>query len=179
MDAIEAASEPSLAETEGVGAVIAASIVEWFADGNNGPVLRKLRAAGVDLLGPPKVDTSDIEQTFTGLTFVLTGGLEGFTRDEAAAEITSRGAKVTSSVAKKTSYVVVGASPGTKLAKAEQLGVTILDEAGFVELLEHGPPVVEPEPEPEKKPKKPRAKKAKAAEPEAEDPAQPVVNVQE
>ncbi len=168
MDEIEAASEIALAETEGVGPVIAASIVEWFADANNGPVLRKLRAADVSLLGPPRVDTSDIEQTFAGLTFVLTGGLEGYTRDEAAAEISSRGAKVTSSVAKKTSYVVAGASPGTKLAKAEELGVTILDEAGFVDLLENGPPVVEPEPEPEKQPKAKKPKQAKVEKPEDE-----------
>jgi DNA ligase (NAD+) len=145
MDAIEAAREDELAAVDGVGPVIAASIVEWFADGDNEPVLRKLRAAGVSLLGPPRADTSDVEQTFAGLTFVLTGGLEGYTRDEAAAEIAARGGKVTSSVAKKTGYVVAGASPGSKLAKAEQLGVTILDEAAFVDLLERGPPVEEPE----------------------------------
>ena len=71
---------------------------------------------------------------------MLTGGLEGFTREQAQAEIEARGGKVTNSVSKKTSYVVVGESPGTKLAKAEQLGVALLDEAGFVDLLEHGPP---------------------------------------
>ena len=78
--------------------------------------------------------------SFEGLTFVLTGGLEGLTREQAQAEIEARGGKVTNSVSKKTSYVVVGESPGTKLAKAEQLGVALLDEAGFVDLLEHGPP---------------------------------------
>jgi DNA ligase (NAD+) len=73
------------------------------------------------------------------MTFVLTGTLEHYTRDEAAAEISARGGKVTSSVSKKTSYVVAGESPGSKLAKAEQLGVTILDEGAFDQLLEKGP----------------------------------------
>jgi DNA ligase (NAD+) len=73
------------------------------------------------------------------VSIVLTGGLDGFTREEAEAAIESRGGKVTSSVSKKTSYVVVGESPGSKLAKAESLGVPILDEAAFVDLLDHGP----------------------------------------
>ena len=77
--------------------------------------------------------------TLAGLTFVLTGTLEARTRDEAAAEIEARGGKVVGSVSKKTSYVVVGESPGSKLAKAEQLGVTILDEPAFDQLLEKGP----------------------------------------
>ena len=79
------------------------------------------------------------DATLAGLGIVLTGGLEGFTRDEAQAAIEARGGKVTSSVSKKTSFVVAGESPGSKLAKAESLGVAILDESGFVELLEHGP----------------------------------------
>ncbi len=73
---------------------------------------------------------------------MLTGSLERRTRDEAAAEIGARGGKVTSSVSKKTSYVVVGESPGSKLAKAEELGVTVLDEAGFAALLENGQPTL-------------------------------------
>ena len=75
-----------------------------------------------------------------GLTFVLTGGLESLTREESEAAIRVRGGKVTSSVSKKTSYVVVGENPGSKLTKAEQLGVPILDEAAFRQILEHGPP---------------------------------------
>ena len=74
---------------------------------------------------------------------MLTGGLDGFTRDESEAAITARGGRVTGSVSKKTNFVVVGESPGSKLAKAEQLGVPILDEAGFRDLLEHGPPAAE------------------------------------
>ena len=91
----------------------------------------------------PVVDVPDVEQTLTGRTFVLTGGLDGFTRERAEAEITARGAKVTSSVSKKTSYVLVGENPGSKLAKAEQLGVTLLNEDAFVHLLEHGPETTE------------------------------------
>ena len=80
-----------------------------------------------------------MEQTLTGRTFVLTGGLEAYTREQAEAQIAARGGKVTSSVSKKTSYVLVGENPGSKLAKAETLGVTLLNEDAFVHLLEHGP----------------------------------------
>ena len=86
--------------------------------------------------GPPRAEPSAAGASFEGLTFVITGTLEGFTRDEATAEIVARGGKVTGSVSKKTSYVLAGESPGTKLAKAEQLGVEIIDEAKFRELLE-------------------------------------------
>jgi DNA ligase (NAD+) len=77
-----------------------------------------------------------VDDSFAGLTFVLTFSLERHTREEAAAEIAARGGKVTNSVSKKTSYVVVGESPGSKLTKAEQLGVPVLDESGFESLLE-------------------------------------------
>jgi len=105
-------------------------------------VVDKLRAAGVDLTAPMAAAVAPPPGgvSFDGMGFVLTGGLEGFTREGAQAEIEARGGKVTSSVSKKTAYVVVGESPGSKLAKAEQLGVPLLDEAGFVDLLEHGPP---------------------------------------
>jgi DNA ligase (NAD+) len=101
-------------------------------------VVEKLRRAGVDLTAP-MVEVVEGDATLTGVSVVLTGGLDAYTRDEAQAAVESRGGKVTSSVSKKTSYVVAGESPGSKLAKAESLGVPVLDEAGFVELLEHGP----------------------------------------
>jgi DNA ligase (NAD+) len=95
---------------------------------------------GVNVHAPPPAAAPDVEQTLTGRTFVLTGGLEGFTREGAQAEIEARGGKVTNSVSKKTSYVVVGDNPGSKLAKAEQVGVPLLDEAAFRKLLEEGEP---------------------------------------
>ena len=101
--------------------------------------LNLLREAGVNFEGPSRAAAPDVEQTLAGLTFVLTGGLEELSREESEAEIEARGGKVTSSVSKKTSYVVVGENPGSKLAKAEQLGVTLLDEAAFRKLLEEGP----------------------------------------
>jgi len=78
---------------------------------------------------------ADLPQTLEGLTFVVTGGLNGFTRDSIAETITAHGGKPTSSVSKKTDYVLVGSDPGSKLAKAQELGVTIIDEARFLELL--------------------------------------------
>jgi DNA ligase (NAD+) len=142
LDAIEQAPEDELVAVDGVGPVIAQSIVAWFTVPTNRALLEKLRAAGVNLAGP-EIVVSDEPQTLAGHAFVLTGGLEGFTRDEAAAAVTARGGKITSSVSKKTSYVVVGENPGSKLAKAEQLGVPLLDEEAFTRLLEQGPPVEE------------------------------------
>jgi DNA ligase (NAD+) len=139
LDAIEAASEEELVAVDGVGPVIAQSIVVWFTVPTNRTLVEKLRAAGVNLAGPATV-VSDEPQTLAGHAFVLTGGLEQYTRDEAAAAITARGGKITSSVSKKTSYVVVGENPGSKLAKAEQLGVALLDEDAFTKLLAEGPP---------------------------------------
>jgi DNA ligase (NAD+) len=99
-------------------------------------LVARLGDAGVNLTGDPASATvALVDDAFAGMTFVLTGSLERHTRDEAAAEITAHGGKVTNSVSKKTSYVVVGESPGSKLAKAEQLGVAILDEDAFEKLL--------------------------------------------
>jgi DNA ligase (NAD+) len=139
LDAIERASVEELTATEGVGPVIAESVGRFFAIDANVQVVEKLRAAGVDLTAPV-VKVADEDAVLAGLTFVLTGGLESHTREGAQAAIEARGGKVTSSVSKKTSYVVAGESPGSKLAKAESLGVRVLDDAAFVELLEHGPP---------------------------------------
>jgi DNA ligase (NAD+) len=165
IDKITAASEEELVAVDGVGPVIAQSIAAWFTVPTNRALVEKLRAAGVNLEGPAAPEGPTEEQTLTGRTFVLTGGLEGFTRDEAAAAVAARGGKITGSVSKKTSFVIVGENPGSKLAKAEELGVTTLDEDAFVRLLAEGPPE-EPEPEPKparKATKKPATKAAKPA----------------
>lgn len=135
MDAIVAADEESLTAIDGVGPTIAQSIRSWFAIDRNRRLVARLAEEGVNFRGEPTPVISDRDATLAGMTFVLTGTLEQRTRDEAAAEIEARGGKVTGSVSKKTNYVVAGESPGSKLAKAEQLGVTVLDEAGFEALL--------------------------------------------
>ena len=132
MDAISKASLDELADIDGVGGVIAESIVEWFNVDWHQAIVKKWSAAGVamqNIAGEAK------PQTLAGLTFVVTGGLNNFTRDSIAETITAHGGKPSSSVSKKTDYVLVGADPGSKLAKAQELGVTIIDEAHFLELL--------------------------------------------
>jgi DNA ligase (NAD+) len=138
LDAIQQADQEQLAAVEGVGGVIASSIVEFFANERNRDFVRRLVDAGVNVQGPPKAEVRTDVPSLAGMTFVLTGTLPSMTREEAQAELEARGGKVTGSVSKKTSYVVVGASPGSKLAKAEQLGVTTLDEDSLRHLLEHG-----------------------------------------
>jgi DNA ligase (NAD+) len=133
----------TLTAVDGVGTVIAESLHAWWTVPTNRALVEKLRAAGVTLEGP-EPETPDVEPTLAGLTFVLTGGLEQLTREDAEAAIAARGGKVTGSVSKKTSYVIVGENPGSKLAKAEQLGVDRIDEDALLDLLEHGPP---PDPE--------------------------------
>jgi DNA ligase (NAD+) len=138
---VERASVAELTAIDGVGPVIAESVARFFAVPGNREVVEKLRRAGVDLTAPSgTVDLPEGEATLVGRSLVITGGLEHFTRDEAQAAIEARGGKVTSSVSKKTSWVIVGESPGSKLVKAESLGVPTLDEDGFVQLLENGPP---------------------------------------
>ena len=136
MAAIRAASATELAEVEGVGQVIGESLVEWFTVDWHRNIVDSWEAAGVVLedavveLGP---------QTLAGLTIVVTGSLDGFTRDSATEAVTSRGGKAASSVSKNTDFVVIGENAGSKAAKAEQLGRPILDLAGFLVLLEQGP----------------------------------------
>ena len=139
LDAIATAEVEALAAVDGVGGVIAESVVAFFANERNRDFVRRLVAAGVNVEGPEKAAVRTDLPSLAGLTFVLTGTLPSMTREEAQAELEARGGKVTSSVSKKTSYVVVGASAGSKLAKAEQLGVTTLDEDALRHLLEHGP----------------------------------------
>jgi DNA ligase (NAD+) len=135
LDAILAAPEEELTAVDGVGPTIAASLRSWYGIDRNQRVIARLRDAGVNFEGERAPAGPTREQTLAGQTFVLTGSLERYTRDEAAAEIEARGGKVTGSVSKKTSYVVAGESPGSKLTKAEELGVAILDEPAFEQLL--------------------------------------------
>jgi DNA ligase (NAD+) len=139
LDAISTASEEELAVVAGVGGVIAESVVAFFANERNRALVERLREAGVNFRGPEKAEVRTDLPSLAGMTFVLTGTLPSMTREEAQAELEARGGKVTGGVSKKTSYVVVGASPGSKLAKAEQVGVPILDEGALRHLLEHGP----------------------------------------
>jgi DNA ligase (NAD+) len=125
------ASEEELLQVEGVGEQVASSIVEYFQNPRNQELLRKLKEAGVreQRLAPRTAGP------LAGQTFVFTGGLGRLSREEAKALVTARGGKVSSSVSAKTDYVVAGAEPGSKYARAKELGVTILDEAAFEELL--------------------------------------------
>jgi DNA ligase (NAD+) len=135
LDAIERAGAEALTAIDGVGPTIAQSIGQWFTIDRNRRLVTRLRDAGVNLTGDSGPAIALIDESLAGMTFVLTGSLERHTRDEAAAEIVARGGKVTNSVSKKTSYVVFGESPGSKLTKAGELGVPTLDEAGFEGLL--------------------------------------------
>jgi DNA ligase (NAD+) len=132
MDAIAKASVTELADIDGVGEVIAQSIIEWFEIDWHRNIITQWTKAGVAMVS---AKSADLPQTLAGLTFVVTGGLENFTRDSIAETITAHGGKPSSSVSSKTDYVLVGADPGSKLAKAQELGVTIIDEARFLELL--------------------------------------------
>lgn len=139
MEAIRGASVDQLSAVDGVGGVIAESVRQWFdaedADWHRA-IVDQWAADGVRM-----VDERDesIEQTLAGLTVVVTGSLEGFSRDSAKEAILARGGKAAGSVSKKTDYVVVGPGAGSKEAKARELGLTILDEAGFRQLLDSGP----------------------------------------
>ncbi len=132
MDAIEKASPAQLAEVEGVGSTIADSIVEWFEQDWHRAIIEKWGRAGVNMVNQT---TAALLQTLAGLTFVVTGSLESFSRDEILEVIAAHGGKASSSVSSKTSYVLVGSDPGSKLAKAQELGVPIIDEAAFKRLL--------------------------------------------
>ena len=127
-----------MAATDGVGPVIAASVRTFFDNPDNLSVVRKLGEAGVRLAD--EQDGPELEQSLAGLTFVLTGALERYSRDEAAALLKQWGAKVASSVSKKTSYVVAGEAAGSKLDKAVSLGVPVLDEATLLRVIETGEP---------------------------------------
>jgi DNA ligase (NAD+) len=132
MDAIAKASVAELSDIDGLGETIAQSIVEWFGVDWHRDIIKKWQAAGVVMQARA---IEQLPQTLANLTFVVTGGLETFTRDSIAETISTHGGKAAASVSKKTDYVLVGSDPGSKLAKAQELGVTIIDEARFLELL--------------------------------------------
>ena len=136
MDAIRQASEEELASVDGVGPVIAQALTEWFTEDWHRDIVDRWAAAGVRMADERDESTP---RTLEGLTIVVTGSLEGFSRDEAKEAILIRGGKAAGSVSKNTSYVVAGENAGTKLDKAEQLGVPVLDEEGFRALLANGP----------------------------------------
>ncbi|MEO8566835.1 MAG: NAD-dependent DNA ligase LigA, partial [Betaproteobacteria bacterium] len=134
LDALEGADEASLLEVHDVGPVLAQSIHQFFAEAHNREVIAQLRAAGVHW--PETALQRAPAGKFAGLVFVLTGSLPTMSRDEAKALIEAQGGKVAGSVSKKTSYVVAGADPGSKLDRAVELGVPVLDEAQFKALTE-------------------------------------------
>ena len=133
LERISTTSAEELAQVDGVGGIIAASIVEWFSIPWHSAIIEKWSRAGVVLVESENENTTP--QTLAGLTIVVTGSLVDFTRDGAAEAITAHGGKSSSSVSKKTDYVVVGEAAGSKADKAAELGVAILDEAGFKRLL--------------------------------------------
>ncbi|HUY49026.1 MAG TPA: NAD-dependent DNA ligase LigA [Streptosporangiaceae bacterium] len=149
LEAISSASGEELAAVDGVGPTIAASVIEWFTVDWHLAIVDKWRTSGVQLATPgwtpPPVPVTPSEAAaaegmpLAGVTVVITGSLDGFTRDEAAEAVQALGGKVTSSVSKKTDFVVAGDKPGSKYDKALTLGVAVLDEAGLRALLDNGP----------------------------------------
>lgn len=140
LDAIEAAAgeedSAAMASVDGVGPTIAAAVRDWFTVDWHREVVAKWRAAGVRLA---EERDESVPRTLEGLSIVVTGSLETYSRDEAKEAITSRGGRAAGSVSKKTSFVVVGDNPGSKHDKAVELGVPVLDDSGFTVLLERGP----------------------------------------
>jgi DNA ligase (NAD+) len=137
LDRIMSSSVEALAAADGVGHVIAESVHTWFADPANRELVERLRSAGLNFTGEARADGQ--AKTLAGMSIVVTGTLEGFDRDAAEAAIKSRGGKSPGSVSGKTTAVVVGEGPGaSKLSKAEELGVPVLDEDGFRHLLDTG-----------------------------------------
>ncbi|EFV13712.1 NAD-dependent DNA ligase LigA [Segniliparus rugosus] len=145
VDAVFGADQEALAEVDGVGPTIAASVREWFEVDWHRSIVERWRAAGVTMAE----DREQSPQTLAGLTIVVTGSLDGFTRESVQEAIIAHGGKASGSVSKKTSYVVAGEGGGSKRDKAEQLGVPIIDEAAFVQLLANGPEKAEEPEEPE------------------------------
>jgi DNA ligase (NAD+) len=133
VELLAAASQEDIQEVEGIGPERAEAIAEWFAEDENLALVEELKGLGLRFEAGP--EERPIEGPLSGSTYVITGTLDGFSRDEARKALEDRGAKVGDSVSKKTTGVVAGESPGSKLAKAEQLGVPVLDEAALKKLL--------------------------------------------
>jgi DNA ligase (NAD+) len=138
LDDVQSASLEDLSHIEGLGSVIAESIKEWFAEDWHQEIIMKWHRAGVSMSSDTSNATIESPQTLVGLTLVVTGSLVGFSRDEISETIAAHGGKSSGSVSAKTNYVIVGDSPGSKATKAEQLGIPILNEAQFVQLLAKG-----------------------------------------
>ena len=136
LDGDRVSAVATLSAVEGVGPVIAESILDWYAEDWHREILDRWAAAGVAMRDEPD---ETVDRTLEGLTVVVTGSLDGFSRDGAKEAIIARGGKAAGSVSKKTDYVVVGENAGSKEAKARELGLRILDEAQFVALLTGGP----------------------------------------
>ena len=130
--AISEATAQELADIDGVGEIIAESIIEWFGVKWHQEIISKWEKAGVCMVN---TQGEQLPQTLAGLTFVVTGGLDSFSRDGISETIAAHGGKASSSVSKKTDYLLAGSDPGSKLAKAQELGVPVIDEARFKELL--------------------------------------------
>ena len=142
LDAIEAASADALAAVDGVGPTIAASLRDWFTEDWHRAIVAKWREAGVRLADPDFDPHRAAARLLAGVSVVITGTLPGFSRDEASEAVRAAGGKVTSSVSKKTDFVVAGENAGSKYDKAVELGVPILDEDAFRVLVDQGPDAV-------------------------------------
>jgi DNA ligase (NAD+) len=134
MERLRSATSEEIGAVTGIGQIIAEAVAAFFAIERNAALLDELRELGVRM----DTDRTEVERTLDGWTVVLTGGLEGFTRDEAKRAVEDRGGKVTSSVSAKTSVVIVGSDPGSKADRARELGRPVVDEEGFVALLQTG-----------------------------------------
>jgi DNA ligase (NAD+) len=134
IDTLMTATSEQIVETPGIGPILADQIVETLADDRTRDLIERLRERGLRMELAPD-ESVQVEGPLTGKTLVLTGTLPNLSREDATARIEAAGGKVTGSVSKKTDYVVAGADPGSKIAKAEQLGTDILDEAALLELL--------------------------------------------
>ena len=135
MDLLSKASVEELAEVEGVGAVIAQSLVDWLAVPWHQDIVRAWAQAGVRMEDEKR---DDVEQVLEGLTIVVSGSMPGYTREGAKEAIVARGGKASGSVSKKTSLVIAGPGSGSKVAKAESLGVPVVDESYFERVLREG-----------------------------------------